>query len=83
MLHPSAVGRGIGPRILRALIEELRMAGKVKQLIAVMAVDKDEKRAEWLKAFYTSFGFVEKGRLTKVGWKLGKWIDTRYMQLEL
>ena len=83
LTHPGTIGSGIGSRILRKLIEELRRVGKVKQLLAVMSVDEDKERAERLKAFYTSFGFVEKGRLSKVGWKFGKWIDTRYMQLEL
>ena len=83
LTHPEAIGRGVGSKILPALLEELRRAGKVKQLLAVMAVDEDEKRAERLKAFYTSFGFVERGRLSKVGWKFGRWIDSRYMQIEL
>jgi len=28
-------------------------------------------------------GFREAGRLTSVGWKHGRWLDSLYMQLEL
>jgi L-amino acid N-acyltransferase YncA len=79
----GATGRGIGTRLLGALIEELKAGGRVRQLLAIMTVDADEACAERLKGFYARFGFEEVGRLRRVGWKFDTWIDTRYMQLEL
>lgn len=83
LTRPQDVGKGFGSILLPALIENLKDDGKIKQLIAVMAVDPDEKRAEKLKGIYEGLGFEERGRLKGVGRKTGMWIDTVYLQLEL
>ncbi|KAJ5291060.1 hypothetical protein N7478_000311 [Penicillium angulare] len=54
---------------------------QVRNIIAVMAVDPEGKDGgEELRKWYTRRGFVEKGRLEKVGFKRGHWIDTVYLQ---
>ncbi|KAJ9149755.1 hypothetical protein NKR23_g4100 [Pleurostoma richardsiae] len=92
-------GRGIGSKLLKALIDalkeplkhpELRAQGAhipprpVKQALAVMAVDETAKRNGLaLKEFYESFGFRCNGHLRQVGYKFDRWIDTMYLQLSL
>ena len=64
--------------------EETPVEGQVKQVLACMSIDDvDVARDAGLKRFYERWGFEERGHLKKVGWKHGRWIDTRYMQLEL
>ena len=64
--------------------EDAPVKGQVKQVLACMSIDdQDVARDAALKRFYERWGFEERGHLKKVGWKHGRWIDTRYMQLSL
>jgi L-amino acid N-acyltransferase YncA len=95
--HPEHRYRGIGTMLLNELLEALAHPEKnreyykdgvirgdeekVRQVLAVMAVDTDGKEdGMGLKRWYECFGFVERGRLKEVGFKLGRWIDTVYLQ---
>ncbi|KAI4162863.1 MAG: hypothetical protein LQ342_003580 [Letrouitia transgressa] len=82
-LHPEATGRGIGSRLLQVVIDALIEGEKIKQLIAVIAIDPEEDEAERLRRFYTKAGFVEVGHLRAVGRKFDQWLDTKYMQLAI
>jgi phosphinothricin acetyltransferase len=64
--------------LLDGVIEGCRSAG-VEQVIAVIA-DTDDPASE---ALHKSAGFIETGRLNRVGFKHGQWIDTLLMQLGL
>jgi L-amino acid N-acyltransferase YncA len=75
---PEQTGKGVGRLLLDAVLEDCRKAG-VEQVIAVIA-DTGEPAAE---ALHRSVGFTEVGRLVKVGYKHGQWIDTVLMQLSL
>jgi phosphinothricin acetyltransferase len=75
---PSRLRRGVGRLLLDALIESCRKAG-MEQVIAVIA-DTDDPASQ---ALHRSAGFSEAGRLTRVGYKHGQWIDTVLMQLSL
>jgi len=74
-LAPGAVGRGLGGRLLDALLVGCSNAG-VRQVIAVI-VDDD---AEASLALHRNRGFVDAGRLTSVGFKHGRWLDTLLLQ---
>lgn len=82
--HPECRGRGIGGLLLNELISILKApmlytglnVGEygVRSLIACMALDTEGKeRGEGLVKWYERFGFVERGRLKKVGYKFGRW----------
>jgi phosphinothricin acetyltransferase len=77
-LSPEWTGRGLGRRLLEALLAECARAG-VRQVIAVIADTGDPASA----ALHRSCGFREAGRLTAVGYKHGRWIDTLLMQRDL
>ena len=77
-LAPNAVGRGIGGRLLDALMAGCSDAG-IRQLIAVI-VDED---ADASLALHRNRGFIHAGRLTSVGFKHGRWLDTLLLQRSL
>ncbi|MFG1943247.1 GNAT family N-acetyltransferase [Nonomuraea sp. NPDC048826] len=78
-LAPGATGRGLGGLLLGALIPAARKAGAA-QLVAVVAGTGQEAASLRLHA---AFGFTESGRLRRVGFKHGRWIDTVLLQLDL
>jgi L-amino acid N-acyltransferase YncA len=74
-LAQNAVGRGVGGLLLDALLGACRRTD-IRQVIAVV-VDAD---AEASLALHRRRGFVEVGRLTGVGLKHGRWLDTLLLQ---
>ena len=77
-LAPGAVGRGVGGRLLDALLVGCADAG-IRQVIAVI-VDSD---ADASLALHRNRGFVDAGRLNAVGYKHGRWLDTVLLQRAL
>jgi L-amino acid N-acyltransferase YncA len=77
-LAPHAVGHGVGGRLLAALLVDCADAG-VRQVIAVI-VDADAAAS---LALHRNRGFVDAGRLTAVGFKHNRWLDTVLLQRAL
>lgn len=77
-LAPHAVGRGIGGRLLDALLARCSNVG-VRQVIGVIADDD----ADASLALHRNRGFVDAGRLISVGFKHGRWLDTVLLQRSL
>lgn len=77
-LGPAATGRSLGTRLLGDLIERCEHAG-LKEMIAVIS----DQGAEASIALHTKFGFVETGRMGKVGFKFERWIGIILMQKSL
>ncbi|MFG1932767.1 GNAT family N-acetyltransferase [Mycobacterium sp. NPDC048908] len=75
---PDAAGQGVGGRLLDALLEHCAAAG-VREVIAVIV---DAGGAASL-ALHRNRGFVDAGRLTRVGFKHGRWLDTVLLQRSL
>ena len=76
-IEPDSIGRGIGTRLLDALIEAARADG-FEQMIAVIGGAEPASVALHARA-----GFSEAGRMRNVGRKFGRVLDTLYMQLDL
>ncbi|MER6981429.1 GNAT family N-acetyltransferase [Streptomyces carpinensis] len=76
-LAPEATGRGLGGALLGELIDACARAG-VRRVIAVIADGVDASAA-----LHRRFGFTDAGRLTAVGYKHGRWIDTLLLELAL
>ncbi|MER7671758.1 N-acetyltransferase family protein [Kitasatospora sp. NPDC096128] len=74
-LAPGHTGRGLGAALLEALLEACATT-HVRRIIAVIADTGSDASA----ALHRRFGFTEAGRLTAVGHKHGRWIDTVLMQ---
>ena len=77
-LAPEVTGRGLGTALLGAIIDAAAEAGR-RQMIAVIADTGSDASA----ALHRRFGFTDVGRLTGVGYKHGRWVDTTLMQLAL
>jgi len=77
-VHKDYQGRGIGKRLLEALIDASEKAG-ARQLIAVIG-DSDNHGSIGLHA---ACGFDEVGIMKAVGFKFGRWVDSVYMQREI
>lgn len=77
-LGPASLGRGLGSELLSDLIDRCVEAG-LNEMIAVIA----DSGAEASLALHTKMGFVESGRMGKVGFKFGRWIGIVMMQKSL
>jgi L-amino acid N-acyltransferase YncA len=75
---PGLTGAGIGRKLLTELLAQCAAAG-LRQVIAVIADAGDPASA----GLHLACGFSEAGRLTDVGFKHGRWIDTLLMQRTL
>lgn len=74
-LAPGWTGRGLGRQLLTALLERCARAG-ARRMIAVIADGGDGAST----ALHRACGFTDAGRLTEVGFKHGRWIDTLLLQ---
>ena len=77
-LGPAAAGKGLGRALLAKLIERSKAAG-LKEIIAVIA----DQGAEASIALHERFGFVEIGRMGRVGFKFDRWLGTVLLQKSL
>lgn len=77
-LGPASGGKGLGRALLSALVDECRACG-VREIVAVIA----DRAAEASIRLHASLGFVETGRMARVGFKYERWLGTVTMQLRL
>jgi L-amino acid N-acyltransferase YncA len=76
-LAPGATGRGLGRMLLAELLARAGQAG-ARQMVAVIADAGADSEASI--ALHRALGFADAGRLTAVGHKHGRWVDTVLMQ---
>lgn len=70
-------GRGLGKRLLQALIA----AARAQDVHVIMgAIDATNTAS---LALHAQMGFKHKGTLPEVGFKFGRWLDLAWMQLKL
>ena len=89
-LSPAHTGRGLGRALMTALLGACAAAG-VRQLVAVVVDEHGANgdpsttaaRPNPSLALHRSLGFAEIGRLTAVGRKHGRWLDTVLLQRPL
>ena len=77
-LGPAASGKGLGRALLGELIARSKAAG-LKEMIVVIA----DQGAEGSIALHEKFGFVEIGRMGRVGFKFDRWLGTVLLQKTL
>ena len=77
-LAPDAIRRGIGRRLLEALIARCTEGG-FRQMVAVIG---DSANAASIR-LHEAAGFRRVGVLTAIGYKQGRWVDSVLMQLAL
>ncbi len=77
-LGQAAAGKGLGRALLEALIEACREKG-LREIVAAIS----DKGAEASIALHEKLGFVEVGRMGRVGFKFGRWLGTVYLRKSL
>jgi L-amino acid N-acyltransferase YncA len=77
-LGQAATGKGLGRALLEALIAACEAKG-IREMVAVIS----DKGAEASIALHEKLGFVEVGRMGRVGFKFGRWLGTVYLQKSL
>jgi phosphinothricin acetyltransferase len=76
-IRDDARGQGVGKTLLAALISACEAAG-FRQMVAVIGGAEPASAA-----LHARLGFAEAGRLSGIGRKQGRWLDTLYMQRPL
>lgn len=77
-VHKDYLRNGIASALLDEVIKKCREVG-YKQMVAIVVSSDNDQSSE----FHESMGFVERGRLIKVGFKFDEWVDTILFQKEL
>lgn len=77
-LGQAAAGKGLGRVLLEALIAACEQAG-IREIVAVIS----DRGAEASVALHERLGFVEVGRMGRVGFKFGRWLGTIFLQKSL
>ena len=77
-LGPGAGGKGLGSALLQALITACEEIG-LREIVAVIS----DSGAEPSIRLHAKFGFVEVGRMGRVGFKFGRSLGTVYLQKSL
>ena len=70
-------GKGLGPRLMEALIERARSGGKYVMVAAIESGNQASIR------LHERLGFITTGQMPQVGIKFGRWLDLTFMQLAL
>lgn len=76
-LDPGARGNGLGGALYRELFSHLEAKG-FRRLLAIIALPNDAS-----VALHRSLGFREAGRLERIGFKHGRWLDVAWLQADL
>jgi phosphinothricin acetyltransferase len=74
-LGQAAAGKGLGRALMEALIEAAQQAG-IREIVAAIS----DKGADASIALHERLGFVEVGRMGRVGYKFGRWLGVVYLQ---
>lgn len=77
-LGPGAGGKGLGRALLQALIDACEQLG-IREMVAVIS----DTKAEASIRLHARLGFVEAGRMGRVGHKFGRDLGTVYMRKAL
>jgi len=74
-LGPGAGGKGLGAALLQALIDACEQIG-LREMVAVIS----DSGADASIRLHAKLGFVEAGRMGRVGYKFGRELGTVYMR---
>src|SRR5690606_32141422 len=77
-LGPGAGGKGLGSALLQALIDACEQIG-LREVVAVIS----DSGADASLRLHAKHGFIEVGRMGRVGFKFGRSLGTIYLQRSL
>ena len=76
-VDPGAHGLGLGRSLYRELFARLEAAG-FRRLLAIVTLPNEPS-----VALHLAMGFLEAGRLERIGFKHGRWLDVGWLQADL
>lgn len=76
-VDPGARGHGLGRSLYRELFARLGAAG-FRRLLAIITLPNEPS-----VALHRAMGFREAGRLERIGFKHGRWLDVLWLQADL
>lgn len=76
-VHPDARGSGLGRALYSELFDRLGAAG-FRRLLAIVTLPNEPSMA-----LHRAMGFREAGRLERIGFKHGRWLDVGWLQADL
>ena len=76
-VHPEHQGKGLGRKLLVALIAEAR---RLNKHVMVAGIESQNHASLHL---HETLGFITTGQMPQVGTKFGRWLDLTFMQLQL
>lgn len=76
-VHINHRGKGISKLLLQPVIDHAR---EMKMHALIAGIDAENKISYQL---HQSFGFIEVAHFKEVGYKFGKWLDLKFMELLL
>lgn len=83
-LRSGYEGKGLGKRLLGLLIQKTKAETDITQVLAKISIAPAAALEEVASCrLHQAFGFKEAGRLKRVGWKFGGWLDVVILQLDL
>ena len=83
-LLPGRAGKGLGKRMLGILVHRLKADAKITQVLAKISIAPAAALQDIASCrLHLALGFKEVGRLKRVGWKFGDWLDVAILQLDL
>ncbi|OOB90008.1 GNAT family N-acetyltransferase [Rathayibacter sp. VKM Ac-2630] len=77
-LRAASTGKGLGKALMTELLVRAKAVG-IRQIMAVIA----DKGAEASLVMHAQYGFVEVGRMGRVGFKFNRWLSTVLLQKTL
>ena len=75
-IHNNYVNKGIGSKLLKALINLSKKNKNIKLIIAVIGSIDSQSSIK----IHQKLGFKKVGKIKKVGFKKNKWIDSIFLQ---
>ncbi len=74
-VEKNAIGRGIGEKLYRSLLAELKSREKHAVLAGIALPNERSRR------LHARLGFKKVGRLREVGYKCNRWVDVEYWEM--
>jgi L-amino acid N-acyltransferase len=75
-VSPQHQGKNIGRQLLQTLIKLAKENGNIKNIIAVI-----DAESEVSVRLHQQLGFEQAGHFPRIGYKFGRWLDVKFLQL--
>jgi len=82
-LAPSHERKGVGKRLVQMTLDAARAIGKTSVVSAISIMPEQTVESSASIMLHLRTGFKTVGRMHKVGYKFGQWIDVAWLEINL